>query len=80
LFLTIHHFELHPPPPNNNPTFRSGLGGGALFVLARRATAAYESAVRAGSWTEGLITFPSGDIVVRSTASGRAVDATIEAM
>ena len=51
---------------------------GAWF-LAVRARRAYAAAVRAGEWHEGLILFPTGDIVVHLRGRYCGTDTTIEA-
>ncbi len=50
-----------------------------LFLLARKHAKDYESSVRSGTWHEGVIVFPSGDVVVRFKNLIFDVDKTIEA-
>ena len=39
------------------------IAGGAAFVFAQRRRKAYELQVALGEWHEGVIVFPSGDLV-----------------
>ena len=51
-----------------------------MFLLVRRARKAYEAALTSGGWHEGIIVFPSGDVVVRFSGLLKMTDRTIEAV
>ena len=56
------------------------VGGVVMILLVRRARKAYEAALVSGGWHEGIIVFPSGDVVVRFSGLLRMTDKTIEAV
>ncbi|RYG53115.1 hypothetical protein EON66_08995 [archaeon] len=54
------------------------LGSLALWLYSRRARANYRQQVQEGQWHQGVIVFPSGDVVLRFTGVLRNVDTTID--
>lgn len=52
---------------------------GVQYFWRRQARAAYELSLARGEWQEGVIVFPSGDVVVRFQHLFSTVDRTIEA-
>lgn len=56
--------------------FITGIVG---FILARRDSKKYKEDIFNGNWHQGIIIFPSGDIVVRISRMFRGIDRTIEA-
>jgi hypothetical protein len=56
-----------------------GVGSLTLWLMTKRAKYLYNNQMRMGEWHEGVIVFPSGDIVVRFSGLWRSVDKTIEA-
>ncbi len=55
------------------------LGAAALALLARRRRRDYAAAVRMGTWHEGIIVFPSGDVVIRLKGLFASTERTLEA-
>jgi hypothetical protein len=51
-----------------------------MVFLARRATARYQLQLKNGEWHEGVIVFPSGDVVVRFGGLCGTTDRTIESV
>lgn len=56
-----------------------GLGMFGLYLFRLRVRAAYEKSLGLGEWHEGVIVFPSGDVVVRFSSTLGSIDKTIEA-
>ena len=57
------------------------VGGAIMAVIARRAGKRYLGQLAAGEWHEGVIVFPSGDVVVRFVGSfWGSTDTTIESV
>jgi len=54
------------------------VGAGCTFALRMRTRLAYARALAAGEWHEGIVVFPTGDVVVRFHSLLYAVDRTIE--
>jgi hypothetical protein len=51
-----------------------------MAVLARRALVRYNTQLKNGEWHEGVIVFPSGDVVVRFGGMCGTTDCTIESV
>jgi hypothetical protein len=52
----------------------------ALFFIARKMKEAYRQKVAMSEWQEGVIVFPSGDVVVRLEGLFGKIDTTIESV
>ena len=55
-------------------------GGLVMAVFARRVAAQYQLQLKNGEWHEGVIVFPSGDVVVRFGGICGMTDRTIESV
>ena len=51
-----------------------------MLVVAKRSAQEYEAALAAGTWHEGVILFPSGDVVIRDRGLVSKLDKTIESV
>jgi hypothetical protein len=62
------------------PIHCSAIAALIMLLIARRAKRRYNDELRVGAWHEGIIVFPTGDLVVRFRGLFGSIDRTIEAV